>query len=144
MKFTARLALLCAGALLQAPAFAEPAKPAVWECTIERKIESGKTTMYDAKMRADRSLRFTFVADTAGNRGCLLDAAKKDDCAEMFTGAAETGGMLRLDVMDEHNVLDLVNIFPSSGRFMRIHGDTQWMGKPGDCVPAKNHNVTLP
>ncbi len=144
MKFTARLALMCIGALMQAPSFAEPAKPAVWECTVERRIEAGKTTMYDAKMRADHSLRFVFVADTAGDRGCMLAAAKKDDCGEMFTGAAETGGMLRLDMVDENKVLDLVNIFPSTGEFIRIHGNTQWMGKPGDCVPANDRKITLP
>jgi hypothetical protein len=120
------------------------APPVVWECKVERRIENGKTTMYDEKMRASASERLVFVAETSDNRGCLLDPAKKDGCGVMFTGAEESGGMLRLDRMDEHHTLDLVNIFPSSGRFIRIHGGTQWMGKPGDCIAAKTRKVKLP
>jgi hypothetical protein len=145
------LALLGAGALIAAPmlassAFAQLKKtpPAVWECKIERRIDGGKTIMYDEKMRANLAERLVFVAETGGNRGCLLDPAKKDNCGVMFTGATEAGGMLRLDRMDENQTLDLVNIFPSSGRFIRIHGDTQWVGKPGDCVAAKYRRVKLP
>jgi hypothetical protein len=151
MKFATRLAWLGAGALigtsvLASAAFAQLRKtpPAVWECKVERRIDGGKTTMYDEKMRADRAERQVFVAETSVNRGCLLNPAKEDDCGVIFTGASESGGMLRLDRMDEHHMLDLVNIFPSSGRFIRIHGDTQWMGKPGDCVVSKTRKVKLP
>jgi hypothetical protein len=146
MNIAARLALLGAGALIGAPGLAAPPKPSpsVWECKVERRIENGKTTMYDDKMRASPAERLIFVAETAGNRGCLLEPAPKGSCGVMFTGAAESGGMLRLDRMDEHNTLDLVNIFPSSGRFIRIHGQTQWMGKPGDCVATKGWKGKLP
>lgn len=148
MKFPARFVLAGAGVLFVAPAIAAPppasASQVVWECKVERRIDSGKTTMYDEKMRASAAERFTFVAETSGNRGCLLDPRKQDDCAVIFTGAEEAGGMLRLDRMDEANRLDLVNIFPLSGRFIRIHGDTQWMGKPGDCVAAKHRRIKLP
>ena len=138
--------MLGAGALMGAPVLAEPPKsaPAVWECKVERRIENGKTTLYDEKMRASPTERLTFVAETAGNRGCLLDQTRKNQCGVLFTGAAESGGMLRLDRMDETHTLDLVNIFPASGRFISIHGQTQWMGKPGDCVLAQGLKVNLP
>jgi hypothetical protein len=42
------------------------------------------------------------------------------------------------------NMLDLVNIFPKTGSFIRIHGDMQWMGKAGDCNVAKGRSVELP
>ena len=146
MNIAARLAMLGAGALVGAPALAEPPKagPAVWECKVERRIENGKTTMYDEKMRDSAAERLVFVAETAGNRGCLLDSARAERCSVLFTGAAESGGMLRLDRMDENHTLDLVNIFPASGRFIRIHGQTQWMGKSGDCVASKRLKVKLP
>jgi hypothetical protein len=140
-------ACLLIGAAAFAPAALAQLKktpPVVWECKVERRIDSGKTTMYDEKMRASAAERMVFVAETVSNRGCLLDPAKKDDCGVMFTGASESGGMLRLDRMDENHHLDLVNIFPLSGRFIRIHGDTQWMGKPGDCIAAKGRKVKLP
>ncbi|MEP7210352.1 MAG: hypothetical protein ABI740_05900 [Alphaproteobacteria bacterium] len=151
MKISARLAMAGAGALIGAVALAPLAlaqlkktPPIVWECKVERRIDAGKTTMYDEKMRASATERLVFVAETGSNRGCLLDPAKKDNCGVMFTGASEGGGMLRLDRMDENQHLDLVNIFPSSGRFIRIHGDTQWVGKPGDCVAAKDRTIKLP
>jgi hypothetical protein len=151
MKVFSRLILASAGSLIAGVALSPSAlaqlkktPPAVWECKIERRIDSGKTTMYDEKMRANAAERLVFVAETVGNRGCLLDPAKKDNCGVMFTGASEGGGMLRLDRMDENQRLDLVNIFPLSGRFIRIHGDTQWMGKEGDCVLSKDRKVKLP
>jgi hypothetical protein len=144
MNFPARFQILCIGALIAAPAFADPANPVVYECKVERRIETGKTTMYDEPTRAKAAMRFDFVADVKGNRGCLLAAGSKDTCDILFTGADDNGGMVRLDRMDAAKKLDLVNIFPLSGRFIRIHGDTQWMGKQGDCVLAKGRKVKLP
>jgi hypothetical protein len=135
MRFALPLLLtLCA-----APAFAETQ---VWECKIEQRIEHSRSTAYTEAQRAQPNLRLDFAVDPAANKGCLLTPGA-DTCATAFNGAGEQNGVLRLDARHD-NTLDLVNIFPSTGRFIRIHGDVQWTGKAGDCVRVRNRTVRLP
>ena len=137
-----RPALLAALAVaIVAPAFAETQ---VWECKVERRIERSVSVMYTASDRARPEMRLDFVVDVPDNKGCLLRAGAKDRCDVLYTGAAEEGGIVRLDMKSPDNMLDLVNIFPKTGSFIRIHGDMQWMGKAGDCNVAKGRNVELP
>jgi hypothetical protein len=122
-------------AWISAAASAQPAAPVVWDCRIERVIENGRTTLLDDEARATPAGRFVFSADAAASSGCLLDPA--GGCARAFTSAVAGGGVLRLAVTDPDGALDLVNIFTSTGRFIRIHGQTQWMGQQGDCTRRK-------
>lgn len=128
-------------AALAAPAFADTQ---VWECRIERRIDSGHTTMMEDGQRASPKMRFDFVIDSAANKACLLKAGSPDICDVIYTGAGEAGGMVHMAVKADDMPLDLVNIFPRTGTFIRIFGDTQWMGKQGDCVPARGRVVKLP
>jgi hypothetical protein len=137
-----RPTLLVLGAIaLAAPAFADTQ---IWECKVERRIEHSKSIDYTAADRARPEMRLDFVVDVADNKGCLLRAGAKDRCDVLYTGAGEDGGVVRLDMKSPDNMLDLVNIFPKTGSFIRIHGDMQWMGKAGDCNVAKGRSVQLP
>lgn len=117
--------------LLSPPALAAPQ---AWSCRIERVIVDSRTTFPDARERASNSSRLRFEADTEKGTGCLRTA--EGECAVSYTGAIEGGGVLRLAATDAGGVLDLVNIWTSSGRWVRLKGPTQWMGQPGDCEKA--------
>jgi hypothetical protein len=137
----ARLVASALLALVSAPAFADTE---VWECKVERRIDSGHTTMYEEGQRASSKLRMDFALDAKANKGCLMDVGSDSKCAVVYTGAGENGGIVRLDMKAPDNMLDLVNIFAKTGSFVRIHGETQWMGKTGDCVKAAARKVKLP
>jgi hypothetical protein len=124
-------ALIFAVLLLPPPALAAPQ---AWSCRIERIIVDSQTTFPDARERASNSSRLRFEADTETGTGCLRTA--EGGCAVSYTGAIEGGGVLRLAATDAAGVLDLVNIWTASGRWVRLKGATQWMGQPGDCEKA--------
>src|SRR5262245_20598698 len=113
-----RLVLSALLSLVALPAFADTE---VWECKVERRIDSGHTTMYEEGQRASPKLRMDFALDTKANKGCLMDVGSDSKCAVIYTGAADEGGRVRLDMKAPDNMLDLVNIFPKTGTFIRIH-----------------------
>lgn len=115
-----RAAALTLTALLLAPAAL--AAPQAWSCRVERLIVDSRTTFPDARDRASASSRLRFEADTEAGTGCLRE--RDGRCAVSYTGAIEGGGVLRLAATDAAGVLDLVNIWTSSGRWVRLKGTT--------------------
>jgi hypothetical protein len=132
MKTTA-LPVLVAIAAAGSPALAAPQ---TWTCRIERVIVDSKTSFPNAKARSSSSGQFRFEADTETGTGCLRSVEAGGGCLVAYTGAIEGGGVVRLAATDASGTLDLVNIWTSSGRFVRLKGGTQWMGQPGDCVKS--------